>query len=268
MDLDRIPLGVKILDEDLQGGIPRSSFVLITGNSGAGKTVLTLQVVKRNYEKMPILYVSTEMTLKGLREQYESLYGKGEGIVMTYVGVSKKGEIYLSGEDKIEPDLALIDFYTLRSYARILMEQSGEEKKKYVNPLNHYLVINLLKQVIRNFFENKNLLLIIDSASMLYAHAPSMARRIGLELMWNLKRDNLTALITAQYSPTTDTTYGYGIEHVVDGVIELYREDPIKAKGKAKRYLAVTKMRATPISLKRYVYEIRKGVGIEIVSEE
>lgn len=260
-EFKRIPLGVKVLDEEeLKGGVPSGSFILVSGNSGAGKTILTLQAVKKNYQQYPVVYVSTEMTLNGLRAQYKSLFGEDD-VIMTPVKIDNGRPVI---ESNILPDLVLIDFYTLRRYAWSLRR----ETEKKVNPLSHYTVINIVKQVIDEYYSGKDILLIIDSASMLYAHAPAMARTIGLELMWNLKHDNLTAIITAQYSPTTDATYGYGIEHVVDGVIEMYREDPVrKRRGEeAKRYLAVVKMRATPISLRRYEYVIKPGVGIEIVS--
>ena len=43
MQLERVKTGIYGLDELIEGGLPKDSITLVSGNSGTGKTTLSLQ---------------------------------------------------------------------------------------------------------------------------------------------------------------------------------------------------------------------------------
>lgn len=72
--IEKIPTGVRGFDEILGGGIPKSSFNIIAGTPGCGKTTLAHQIVFANATpKNPALYFTVvgEPALKMLRYQQQ-----------------------------------------------------------------------------------------------------------------------------------------------------------------------------------------------------
>ena len=49
--MDRVSLGIPLLDKLLSGGIPKGHQILLAGNSGAGKTILSLQYLLHGAQK-------------------------------------------------------------------------------------------------------------------------------------------------------------------------------------------------------------------------
>jgi len=69
-----ISLGIKDLDKGLGGGFPHPSLALIEGNSGAGKTVLTQQIVYHMLKSgLRICVITTEATVKEYLEMMNSV---------------------------------------------------------------------------------------------------------------------------------------------------------------------------------------------------
>src|SRR5580693_3654123 len=72
--INKLPTGVRGLDEILGGGIPEFSFNVIAGTPGCGKTTLAHQIVFANATpKKPALYFTVlgEPALKMLRHQQQ-----------------------------------------------------------------------------------------------------------------------------------------------------------------------------------------------------
>src|SRR5437762_12651139 len=75
--IQKIPTGVRGLDDILGGGIPEFSFNIIGGSPGCGKTTLAHQIAFANgTAKKPALYFSVlgEPVLKMLRYQQQSSF--------------------------------------------------------------------------------------------------------------------------------------------------------------------------------------------------
>jgi circadian clock protein KaiC len=75
--INKLPTGVRGLDEILGGGIPEFSFNVIAGTPGCGKTTLAHQIVFANATaKKPVLYFTVlgEPALKMLRHQQQFLF--------------------------------------------------------------------------------------------------------------------------------------------------------------------------------------------------
>jgi len=81
------------------------------------------------------------------------------------------------------------------------------------------------------------------------------------ELKLRLHRRNVTTLLTSQFAVTTRGTFGYGAEHIVDGVIEL---ELVEEGNELRRYMWIKKLRMTKIPLKRIPFDITdEGIRLE-----
>ncbi len=103
--------------------------------------------------------------------------------------------------------------------------------------------------------------LVVDSMSAFWLDKPAMARKYSYIVKRVLYRWDITALLISQYSITTGEAFGWGLEHVADGVIRFGRT---VVGGELKRYVIVEKMRQTRHDLRVYAVEIESGVGMRI----
>jgi len=103
--------------------------------------------------------------------------------------------------------------------------------------------------------------LVIDSMSAFWVDRPVMARKYSYQLKIATHRDNVTALLTSQYAPTTGQAYGFGLEHIADGVIHIWMDD-VETAREVRRHLIVVKMRMTNHSRKAFDLEIETGKGL------
>ncbi|MEM0236049.1 ATPase domain-containing protein, partial [Thermofilum sp.] len=74
-----------------------------------------------------------------------------------------------------------------------------------------------------------------------------------------LNRWGFTIYATSQYAITTGSAFGWGIEHVADGIIHFKRTI---ANGVLRRYLIIEKMRQTPHDLRAWELDIVDGQGL------
>nr|MEB3852037.1 KaiC domain-containing protein [Desulfurococcales archaeon] len=72
---------------------------------------------------------------------------------------------------------------------------------------------------------------------------------------------DFTTLAVSQYAITTSEAFGWGIEHVADGIVRFRRR--IRG-GVLRRYVLVEKMRQTPHDLRVHEVVIEDGRGMRI----
>ncbi len=104
--------------------------------------------------------------------------------------------------------------------------------------------------------------LIIDSMSTFWLDKPAMARKYSYAVKRVLYRWDFTVLMTSQYAITTSSAFGWGLEHVADGIIRFGRK---VVGGELKRYILVEKMRQTPHDLRVNYIDIKDGEGLVIL---
>ncbi|MFP3402980.1 MAG: ATPase domain-containing protein, partial [Acidilobus sp.] len=104
--------------------------------------------------------------------------------------------------------------------------------------------------------------LIIDSMSTFWLDKPALARKYSYAVKRVLYRWDFTVLMTSQYAITTSSAFGWGLEHVADGIIRFGRRI---VNGELKRYVLVEKMRQTPHDLKVHYIDIVDGKGLVIL---
>lgn len=102
----------------------------------------------------------------------------------------------------------------------------------------------------------------IDSISAFWLDRPAMARRYSYYVKKVLSKWNFTTIAVSQYAITTSEAFGWGIEHIADGIIRFRRS--IRS-GELKRYVLIEKMRQT--NHNRYLNEIDivPGKGLVIL---
>jgi KaiC domain protein len=232
MPVERLSTGVEGLDRLLAGGIPPGFFVALVGMPGTGKTVTCLHFIWAGLrEGESAIYVTTE-------ESRESIIRQAEQFRMGFSRAVEEGR------------LIIID---------ALMRGAGDEWS-----LKEVTVEEMLNRVI----EAKKRLgarcrrLVIDSMSAFWLRAPVKAREESYIVKRILSKWNLTIYATSQYAITTGGAFGWGLEHIADGIIHFRRR---LVNGVLVRYLVVEKMRQTPHDLRAWEIAIEDGVGLKLV---
>ena len=103
--------------------------------------------------------------------------------------------------------------------------------------------------------------LVIDSISAFWADKPAMARRYSYELKIATHRENVTAYLVSQYAMTTRSTFGFGLEHIADGVFHLWMDD-VERTREVQRYMIIKKMRMTNHDRTAFKLDIVPGKGV------
>lgn len=231
MNIERLSTGIKEFDELIEGGIPRSFFVAVTGEPGTGKTIFCIHFINEGVRVGDkCIYVTTE-------ESKESI-------------IRQAAQFGFNFEKAIEEKkLILID---------ALM---GKDEQWSLKSLE-------LDELVEKVIEGKKFLgfgrsrVVIDSLSAFWLDKPAMARKYSYYLKKVLSKWDFTILVTSQYAITTSSAFGWGVEHVSDGIIRFRRG--IK-EGILKRYVIVEKMRQTQHSLRLHEINIDSSRGLYIV---
>ena len=240
--VERIPTGISELDKYLQGGIPKSSWVFVAGEPGTGKSILCLHiantVLSRNIA--PVIYVTTE-------QDFNSLIQQAKQFNINFDGYKEDGQLHI------------VDLFDLKSYAFSKKNNS----KKFVDPLDlNNLASRLWNIVIEN--KLKSPVIIIDSLSAFWVDKPAMARRYTYNLKTRLAKMEPTVIATLQYAVTTGSSFGFGAEHIADGIIQLNFEN-IERVREVKRWGIIKKMRLTNHYKRAWHFDIRPKEGFVII---
>lgn len=230
--VDRVSTGVAKLDELLQGGIPRYFAVAVTGEPGTGKTVLAMHFIAEGLrEGDPGVYITTE-------ESRESIINQAKQFNFPF-------------EEKVEEGNLIIVDALMKDYQDVWSLRKLE-----------------VEDLLRKIVEAKKVLgygharLVIDSMSAFWLDKPAMARKYSYRVKSFLNKWKFTYIMTSQYAVTTSEAFGFGIEHVADGIIRLRRR---LVGGVLKRYLVVEKMRQTAHDTRVWEIDIKDGVGLVLV---
>ncbi len=231
MVVSRLRTGVRGLDELLEGGIPEGFFVAVTGEPGCGKTILSIHFINQGIlEGDRCIYVTTE-------ESRESIIRQASQFNMDFKEAVDGGRLVI-----IDALMGREDRWSLQSLDMETLVNKVVEAKKQLGYGRARVVI--------------------DSISAFWLDKPAMARRYSYYVKKILSKWNFTTLAVSQYAITTSEAFGWGVEHIADGIIRFRRA--IRG-GELKRFVVVEKMRQTNHS--RYLHEIdiKPGVGMIVL---
>ena len=230
MRMERVSTGVRELDALLQGGIPRGFLVAVAGEPGTGKTILCLHFIWQGIlEGDKAIYVTTE-------ESRESVVRQAEVLGM------RMGDALEEGKVIVIDALLGSDRWSLRSLnPEELVEKVLEAKKE---------------------MGYGRARLAIDSMSAFWLDKPAMARKYSYFMKKVFSKWDFTVLATTQYAVTTSEAFGFGLEHIADGIIRFRRT---VRGGRLRRFLSVEKMRQTSHDLRMYEVVIEEGRGMRLI---
>ncbi len=231
LSIERLATGVPGFDELIQGGIPRGFFVAVVGEPGTGKTVFCIHFIAEGIRQGDKnIYVTTE-------ESRESIIRQAEMFGFDFEKAIRDGK------------LVIID---------ALM--AGRDDPWGLLELDVEALVNKIIEA-KKYLGYGRARLVIDSMSAFWLDKPAMARKYSYYVKRVLYRWDFTALLVSQYAVTTSLGFGFGIEHVADGIIR-FRKAIVK--GELKRYVIVEKMRQTQHSLRMHEIEIVNGIGMRV----
>jgi len=203
-DIIKVSTGVRKLDEALGGGVPKGSWVAITGEPGTGKSILCMHYAWAGLQEGdPVIYVTTEAEFRDVLRQAQQF-----GMYFNDYEIH-----YLGGRPSFrKPQLVVIDIFSLLKTARQLNAEMAEIEsgRKYaaleidvlVAAINEaYRVLGVLEEGRKSPY--RHVRLIIDSMSAFWADKPAMARRYSYDLKISTHRENVTAYLVSQYAMTT-----------------------------------------------------------------
>ena len=227
----RLRTGVDGIDKLLEGGIPEGFLVAVTGEPGCGKTIFSIHFINQGVlDGDRCIYVTTE-------ESRESIIKQAAQFNMDFEKAIEEGK------------LIVID---------ALM---GREDRWSLNSLDMEALVNKIIEAKKELGYGRARVA-IDSLSAFWLDKPAMARRYSYYLKKVLSKWNFTILAVSQYAITTAESFGWGIEHIADGIIRFRR---VLRRGELKRFVVIEKMRQTNHSRYLHEIEIRPGVGLVVL---
>ena len=239
-EMNRVPTGIKGLDELIEGGFPENRSVLLTGGCGTGKTIFSMQYLYNGATKYkhPGIYVTLDERPELVRED-----------------VKRFGWDIGNLEEK--KMISIID----GTLSMQTVDQKGASSEGKIE--------ELINEIIRETKKIKAKRLVIDSLPALgfnYEHK-SETRKAILKLSFMLDRTGLTSIMTTEINEG-DNKYGrFGVEEfVVDGVIVLHY---MGLGTQSNRTLHIRKMRSTKHSEDLHPLRItQSGIEIRKLQEE
>lgn len=228
---ERISTGIPEIDQIMGGGIPKGFLVAATGEPGTGKTIFAIHFVAQGIKDGDLcIYVTTEESRESVANQAFQF------------GIDFKKAI----EDKrlivIDALMGLEDPWSLKSLEIEDLVDKVIEAKKALGYGRARLVI--------------------DSLSAFWLDRPAMARKYSYFIKKVLAKWGFTILATSQYAITTSDAFGFGVEHIADGILRFRR---FVRGGVLRRFLLVEKMRQTPHSLVMHEITVVDGRGLVVI---
>ncbi len=233
---ERCVTGIDGLDTILNGGIPRSNSVLITGSCGTGKTTMSLEfLVHGALASENCLFISvTESSSKMLNN------------IVPYD---------FFDETLIEEGrLNFVDMPEV--YEELNLVQKSEFSFDNINAI--------IKSIEKKVVEKKVKRLVIDSVTSVcfQLKTEEKIRDFILNLMKMLSSHGCTSLLISEISPEEPRYSLYGVEEAIaDGIVLMGN---LERHGDLLRTIQVVKMRGTEHSRAKYVLDLTP-VGVLLV---
>ncbi|MFX1605591.1 MAG: ATPase domain-containing protein [Promethearchaeota archaeon] len=238
--MTRAKTGITGLDELIGGGIIKGSTVLVSGQSGSGKTIFGLQFLYNGITKYnePGVYVALETRPNELRAE-ATQFG------WDLQDLEQKNALIIIDAASGKAGLPTSQKYALR---------------------RGFDMSTLAEEIYRAIDDTKAKRLVIDCISGLGIrfNEPSEVRTELFRISALLRELKVTSLFISEIIEP-DSQSRAGVEQfVAQGLITLNLSE---ANGTLKRELLIWKMKQTPHSLKKHTFKIGKS-GIEITTKK
>lgn len=225
-DLPRIDLGIKGLDEMIQGGVPERSLMVTIGSAGTGKTTFGLQFLNEALEN-------------GERAIFITLEESSERVVNSAVEKGMPFDEYVD-----ENRLAVVDIDPIEMANSLASIRSD------------------LPRLIEQFGATR---LVLDSVSLLEMMYDSRAKRRTevYDFTQSLKNSGITTMLTSEASEDSPFVSRHGIvEYLTDAVFILQYVRPSDFR-ETRLAVEIQKIRDANHSRETKPYEITdKGISV------
>ncbi len=230
MPAPRVRTYIRGLDEQLQGGVPKSHVVLIAGKPGTMKSSVAFSTVYNNAKSdgLGCVYVTLEQSRDSLLEN------------MAGLGMDIKG---------LESKLSVLDLGLIRKKLKQLANKSWLEVfKMYIDNLDKTMDPSIL---------------IIDSLPVLEVMAKFEDPRDDLFRLFEWLRElEITTILIAEMEQDSDKFCENGEDFLSDGIVHL---DLRRDDRQVNLFLSVVKMRKTAHRRGYYPLIFDEG-GFEVVT--
>ncbi len=230
-ELTRIKSGIEGLDSMLDGGIPEHNQTIIAGGPGAGKTLLSFEILYRNAKA---------------------------GIPGAFIALEEKPEALLNNVKHAFKDLKDIDDL-IKNRMIIIDGEDPSSRLQTESDSASYSFGNIISDIESIVKRNNARCVVIDSISLLKLMLVDTYhyRRSMLMLMSNLRRLNVTTLLTVEINFADRDKLKYSPEFFIfDGIIMLYQ---MSREDRRTLTAEVVKMRGTNHSWALAPYEMTSG---------
>ncbi len=229
--MKRIKTYVKGLDNEMQGGIPEGSVIMIAGKPGTMKSSVAFNILYHNANKEDKsgVYVTLE-------QGRDSLLANMDGLGMKLSGLEK--------------EISVLDL--------------GMIRKKLIQ-LTNQTWMEVFKMYIKNLKKNMDIeLIVIDSLPILEVMARFESAREELFHFFEWLRDmEVTAFLITEMEQGSDKFCQYGEDFLSDGIIHL---DLRREGNQVNLFLSIVKMRQTGHK-RGYFPLILDKEGFEVVTD-
>jgi KaiC/GvpD/RAD55 family RecA-like ATPase len=239
--IERVKTGIYGLDELLQGGIPKNTTILVSGQPGSGKTIFCYHFLYQGVKDGDkCLFLTLEKNIDGILVQAKEL-----GI--DFQPAIENGQIkflHLNINKKLVYEIMTNEVLS-GNYNRIVLDS--------ITPLSEMPIY------ARNIETSSDINVITPSDFSSDGNLP--VRRLHLHYIMNaLETAKSTALVTSEIPPGSNAFSRDGLsEFLADGVIVLSLDPTMD-----RRKLSIMKMRSTKHTLKPQDIEIGKN-GMKLI---
>lgn len=245
--IKRMPLNIVGLDENLEGGVPRDSNILVTGSAGTMKSSICFNALYNEAKAgNNVLYISMEETYVSLLNQMINMGYDFNKVDVTIIGsnpaiIKKKVKEINSSK---QGHIILSDIGSLRA-----------SSKKDSN-IDWWGIVSRIVKTLSE--ETKISAVVLDSLNSLYVLSDFKNPRTQIfQIMTFFKELDLTAYFISEMPKDGSKYSEYEIEDfLVDGVIVIQL---MERNRKVTREINVAKMRSTNASVDIYTLEFGKA---------
>ena len=227
---EKLKTGIDTLDAILDGGIPKSHSVLLSGSCGTGKTIVS---------------------------QIFLFEGAKKGETGMYISLSEPPDKMIKNLE----DFKFFDIKLIRNGKIRIVDITQDSRLKGMDPTDVRGVINLIRSMIQEADAQR---VVIDSVTAISRAMgeDQKVREFIMELGFQLCYLGCTSIMISEIPPQQFMYSIYGIEEfIVDGVILL---SEFEQKSDLLRTLQVIKMRGVNHSRSKHLMKI-SNEGIELV---
>jgi circadian clock protein KaiC len=226
--MKREGIGIKEIDEMMEGGFPQGSVIGISGPPGVGKSIFALHFLLEGARRgQKGVYICLEEPRKNVDNMIKTFSFEKE-----FYEFEKKG-------------LIVVKCFNYSEYEKINLELL---EKVYEDEKIQRLVVDSFNCFF-DFLEN----------NLEESFRPSIRKLINSSFAY-LRKDNLNVLLILENNENVSINFDYNVPYLVDGMIKLNYLDI----GIIERRIFIPKMRWTNQYKESKGYEItKKGIEVE-----